>query len=109
MSGYQYYIDVAPRLEVPEVKFFTPSRRYGPNDLQMAQGITKWMADHGRGQYCDQFLGSLKKLASHRQLDKGKGIQTFIAVLIKPNGELDVTSYIGPEAWHENRLRSVRN
>ncbi|ROV92002.1 hypothetical protein VSDG_07630 [Cytospora chrysosperma] len=40
---------------------------------------------------------------AHRGLETAKGLQTFISCLFKPDGELDVTTYLGAEAYHPAR------
>lgn len=104
LSGYLYYFDIASKSSLPEIKLYTPIRRYGPDDRTLAQGITQWMASHGRSQYCASFQEMLEGLARHRRLEEGKGMQTYVSCLFKENGDLDVTSYIGPEAFDPNRL-----
>ena len=108
LSGYLYYFDIAPGAEMPDIKFYTPVRRYGRDDLALARGIMTWMQDHERGQYCESYLDMLQRLAQHRSLDAGKGLQTYVSCLFKKNGELDITSYIGPEAFDPARLNTVK-
>ncbi|KAL5341458.1 aromatic prenyltransferase [Aspergillus crustosus] len=90
LSGYLYYFDIAPGHDVPDIKLYMPVRRYGPDDRKLAEGTAKWMKDHGRGEYCERFMG---------MLEDGKGMQTYVSCLIKAGEELDVTTYIGPEAY----------
>ncbi|KAK3936140.1 tryptophan dimethylallyltransferase-domain-containing protein [Diplogelasinospora grovesii] len=110
LSGYLYYFDIAPGAAVPAIKFYTPVRRYGRDDLSLVKATTAWMERHGRGAYCERYLSMLQGLASHRRLDEGKGLQTYVSCLFKKGrdgvpGELDITSYIGPEAFDPARLR----
>ncbi|KAL3459594.1 aromatic prenyltransferase [Aspergillus heterothallicus] len=99
LSGYLYYFDIAPGPSVPGIKLYTPVRRYGPDDRALANGIMQWMQDHGRGEYCERYSKMLEDLTGHRKLEDGKGMQTYVSCLFKGNGELDITSYIGPEAY----------
>ncbi|KAE8356777.1 aromatic prenyltransferase [Aspergillus coremiiformis] len=112
LSGYLYYFDIKPGATLPAIKIYSPVRRYGPDDLSIAHGICSWMEAHGRGQYCQSYLSMLKNISQHRPLSQGKGIQTYVSCLFKKNGELDITSYIGPEAFVPARLvktaRAVR-
>ncbi len=108
LSGYLYYFDIAPGAVVPDIKFYTPVRRYGRDDLSLAKATTAWMEANGRGAYCDRYLSMLQSLAEHRRLDDGKGLQTYVSCLLMKNGELDITSYIGPEAFDPARLRGTK-
>ncbi|KAL4942701.1 hypothetical protein BDV06DRAFT_235235 [Aspergillus oleicola] len=98
LSGYLYYFDIAPGPAVPGIKLYTPVRRYGPDDRALAKGTTKWMETHGRGEYCQRYMTMLEDLTQHRNLEDGKGMQTYVSALFK-GGELDITTYIGPEAY----------
>lgn len=104
LSGYLYYFDIAPKNKLPEIKFYTPVRRYGRDDLALAKGTVAWMKSHGRGEYCDRYMDMLQGICQHRPLDKGKGLQTYVSCLFKKNGDLDITSYIGPEAFDPARM-----
>ncbi|KAI0199299.1 dimethylallyl tryptophan synthase GliD1 [Astrocystis sublimbata] len=106
LSGYLYYVDIAPGAAFPDVKLYSPVRRYGRDDWSLAQATVDWMNSHGRAGYGDRFLSMLQGLAPHRHLESGKGMQTYVSCLIKKDGELDITSYIGPEAFDPARLRA---
>ncbi|ROV98477.1 hypothetical protein VPNG_08538 [Cytospora leucostoma] len=108
LSGYLYYFDIAPGAALPSIKFYTPVRRYGQDDLSLARATVAWMKAHGRGEYCDRYLSMLQSLSQHRRLDEGKGLQTYVSCLIKKDGELDITSYIGPEAFDPARLNGSK-
>ncbi|TGJ87859.1 hypothetical protein E0Z10_g955 [Xylaria hypoxylon] len=79
ISEHLYHFDVAPGMELPEVKIFIPARYYSSNGLTQALGIT-------------------------RCLDEGNGLQTYVACLFKNNEELDITTYLGAEAFHPGRM-----
>ncbi|KAI0469319.1 dimethylallyl tryptophan synthase GliD1 [Xylaria cf. heliscus] len=108
LSGYLYYFDIAPGAAVPDIKFYTPVRRYGLDDESLAKGTVAWMKSHGRGAYCDRYLSMLQSLAQHRRLGEGKGMQTYVSCIFKKNNELDITSYIGPEAFDPARLGGAK-
>ncbi|KAI1083649.1 dimethylallyl tryptophan synthase GliD1, partial [Whalleya microplaca] len=108
LSGYLYYFDIAPGSALPDIKFYTPVRRYGRDDLSLAEATVGWMKAHGRGAYGERYLSMLRSLAQHRRLDEGKGLQTYVSCLFKKNGELDITSYLGLEAFDPARLRRAR-
>ncbi|KAF2017048.1 dimethylallyl tryptophan synthase GliD1 [Aaosphaeria arxii CBS 175.79] len=102
LRGYLYYFDIAPGKETPEVKIFVPTRYYGRDDLTLARSLTKWMEKNGRGAHCERYMSMLEGLAGHRDLKDGKGLQSYVSCLFK-KGELDVTTYLGAEAFHEGR------
>ena len=109
LSGYLYYFDVAPGNTLPEIKFFIPTRYYAHDDLSQARGITAWMETHGRGAFCQRYLRMMESLAEHRRLEDGNGLQTFVSCLFKKDGELDITTYLGAEAFHPGRLSRRRS
>ncbi|KAI1496176.1 dimethylallyl tryptophan synthase GliD1 [Biscogniauxia marginata] len=104
LSGYQYYFDIAPGAVLPDIKFYTTIRRYGSDDRSIARGIMGWMESHGRGAYTGSYLSMLEALASHRKLEHGTGLQAFISCLFTKDGELDITTYIGAEAFAPGRI-----
>ncbi|KFA53734.1 hypothetical protein S40293_01619 [Stachybotrys chartarum IBT 40293] len=108
ISGYIYYFDVAPSSKRPDVKIYIPTRHIGPDDLSVAQGLVGWLQAHGRGEYGDNYLNLLEGLAEHRRLDEGKGLQTYIGVMFKKNGDLDITSYLGAEAFDPARVGGAK-
>ena len=103
LSGVVYVFDVAPGKSLPDVTVFIPQRKHGRNDLQVARSLTRWMEAHGRGKYCDRFMRMLVKLAEHRHLEEGLGLQTFLSCRFESNGELEITSYLAPDAFHASR------
>ncbi|RYP12516.1 hypothetical protein DL765_007278 [Monosporascus sp. GIB2] len=108
LSGYVYYFDVAPSSTRPDVKLYIPTRHVGPDDLSIARALVAWLEQRGRAAYGQQYMNMLEGVAQHRRLDQGKGIQTYIGVLFKKNGELDITSYLGPEAFDPTRMAGAR-
>ncbi|KAH7038344.1 aromatic prenyltransferase [Microdochium trichocladiopsis] len=108
LHNYVYYFDIAPGRSLPDVKFYTPVRGYGPDDAALAEGLMGWMEKRGRGQYNAEYLGVLKQLNRHRQLHDGKGAHIFISCLITKDGELDITSYLGAEAVDPSKTAQAR-
>lgn len=103
LSGYLYYFDIAPRSTIPDIKFYIPIRRYGKDDLQVARGLTQWMESRGRGQFIKNYMRVLENLSTHRPLDGGIGLQTYISCAFQ-KGDLSITTYMSPEAYHPQRL-----
>ncbi|KAI1261846.1 aromatic prenyltransferase [Xylariaceae sp. FL1019] len=98
LHSYVYYFDIAPGRALPDVKFYTPVRGYGPDDATLATNLMGWMEQRGRGRYNDEYMGVLEQLNRHRNLHDGKGAHIYLSCLIKEDGELDITSYLGAEA-----------
>lgn len=107
LTGYFYYFDMAPTSLKADVKLYIPTRHVGPDDLTVAKNLVAWLEARGRGGYGQNYMNMLQGLAQHRRLDQGKGIQTYIGVMFKKNGELDITSYIGAEAFDPARTASA--
>lgn len=99
LPGYMCYFDIAPGASVPDIKFYIPTRRYGRNDRVVAEGINGWMKARGRGAHGQKFLDMLESVAEHRGLDAGC-LQTFVSCRFRKDGQLDVTTYFAPEAYH---------
>lgn len=94
LHSYVYYFDIAPGKSMPDIKFYTPVRGYGPNDRKLAGHLIDWMEERGRGKYAQEYLCVLEQMNKHRRLEDGKGAHIYI----KKDGELDITSYLGAEA-----------
>ena len=103
VESYMYYFDIAPRSPLPDIRFYLPTRRYGKDDLSIAQGLTKWMGDKGRGQYKEGYMRALEGLASHRTLEERVGLQTYISCGFQ-KGTLSMTSYMNPEIFDAQRV-----
>ncbi|KAL4938151.1 hypothetical protein BDV06DRAFT_61084 [Aspergillus oleicola] len=96
ISGYQYYFDIAPGAMLPNMKFYIPIRKTQMNDRTVANGLTKWMRSQGRGAFCDGYIRVLEGLAGGRDLSECHGLHTHVCLMLKENGEFDVTSYLAP-------------
>ncbi|KAI0145376.1 dimethylallyl tryptophan synthase GliD1 [Xylariaceae sp. FL1272] len=109
--GYPYYFDVAPGQDLPGVKWSLPVRNYSVGDLQVAKAFTGWMEKQGRGAYCKRYMSLLTRMAASQgtTLEESKGLQEFISVMLKPNGEMDVTTYFAALAFNECEARKTSN
>ncbi|KAF3759925.1 dimethylallyl tryptophan synthase GliD1 [Cryphonectria parasitica EP155] len=101
--GLIYYFDIQPDKPLPEVKLYVPVWRYASDDLSVARRTVEWMKERGRGSYADRFLGMLERLADHRALSDGSGLQASVSCVCNEGDELDVTTYLTPEAKHAKR------
>jgi len=107
LPGYPYYFDVAPGQDVPGVKWSLPVRNYDRDDLSVAKAFTAWMEKQGRGAYCKRYMALLARLAAEKgvRLEESRGLQQFISILLKPNGEIDVTTYFSAHAFYEQEQK----
>lgn len=103
LAGYIYYFDIAPGKSMPDIKFYIPTRHYAKDDLQVARGLTTWMKERGRGQYVENYMRVLDSICTHRKLEEGNGVHAFVSCAFQ-KGDVSVTSYVGPEAYHPARL-----
>lgn len=100
---FVYFFDIAPHNSEVDIKFYLPTRRYGPDDRQIATRLTKWMESRGRGAWCDRYLHMLERLAEHRGLENGKGLHSYISYQVGKGPEPDIKSYLTPETYHPAR------
>ncbi|KAF2799612.1 dimethylallyl tryptophan synthase GliD1 [Melanomma pulvis-pyrius CBS 109.77] len=103
-SGYLYYFDIRPGAKLPEIKFYTPVSRYGRDDLTLAKALVGWMEGKGRQAFGKKYLDMLESMADHRNVNDGKGLQTYVSCMFKKGGELDITTYISPQVFHPGRV-----
>lgn len=102
---FVYFFDIAPRHgSKPDVKFYLPTRRYGPDDLTISRRMVDWMKARGRGEYGDRYLAMMDAVAEHRGLENGKGLHSYISYQFGKNGVPDIKSYLTPETYHPARF-----
>ncbi|KAL2851089.1 tryptophan dimethylallyltransferase-domain-containing protein [Aspergillus pseudoustus] len=101
-SGCVYFFGIAPghANPAPAVKLYFPIRNHTRDDLAATQNLARWLHSRGRGQYGQAFLRALEAVAEYRRLDEGSGLLSFLSCQFRPDGELDLTSYFNPEAYH---------
>lgn len=102
---FTYYFDVAPHCgqAAPEVKFYLPTRSYGPDDRTIAHRLVDWMRARGRGEYGDRYLAMVEAIADHRDCGEGKGLHSYVTYQFGKKGVPDIKSYLCPEAFHPRR------
>ncbi|KKK24070.1 hypothetical protein ARAM_007741, partial [Aspergillus rambellii] len=103
LKGCVYFFDISPGKPLPAIKFYFPVRNHCRNDLVVTQNFTRWLDSRGRGQYGAAFLRALEAVADYRRLDEGIGLQSFVSCQFKSSGNLELTSYLNPEAFHSAR------
>lgn len=101
-SGILYHIDLQPGKPLPDVKCYIPVRHYARNDLEVANGLAKFLIARGRGSYVENFMVVLKNMVSYRPLDRARGAQTYITAAFAKDG-LSITSYFNPEVYHPDK------
>lgn len=101
---FVYFFDVAPATATVDIKFYLPTRTYGPDDLEIARRLSRWMDAQGRGKYCERYIRLMEAIAEHRGLAAGKGMHSYLSYQFGKNGgEPDIKSYFTPEAYHPQR------
>ncbi|KAL3443931.1 tryptophan dimethylallyltransferase-domain-containing protein [Aspergillus insuetus] len=109
-TGCVYFFDIAPGTgqSLPAIKLYFPIRNHGRNDLAATQNLMRWLDSRGRGQYGDAFLRALETVADYRRLDEGGELLSFLSCQFLADGELELTSYFNPEAYHSARVTHRR-
>ena len=108
--GYSYYFDVAPGQDLPGVEWSLPVRNYNLSDLMVARAFTAWMESQGRGAYCGRYMALLERLAASRglRLDQSRGLQEFVSVSLRADGEMEVTTHFSAHAFAEMEQEQER-
>ena len=88
---------------LPSAKLYVPIKHYARDDAAAAKGLAKFLEIQGEATYSDRFWDALQSISTHRDLDKGKGVQTYLSAQVRSDGGLALTSYLGPEIYHGNR------
>ena len=101
-AGIMYNIDIKPGTAMPEPKVYIPLKHYSRNDLNAAQGLSRFLKDQGRSGYTEGYMNLLAAMSTHRPLDSGRDIQTYLGCAFK-NGTVDTSNYLSPSIFHEKR------
>ena len=102
-AGVLYYFDIRPRNTSPEPKVYIPVRHYGHSDRDVLKGLEQFLREEGlESRYIDGYRRLLETLATHRTLDSGCGLQSYISAALTEQS-LSLTSYIAPELYHPRR------
>ncbi|MCJ1247388.1 hypothetical protein MMC30_004602 [Trapelia coarctata] len=105
-SGILYNIDIKPGNTMPEPKVYIPTKHYSRDDLDAAHGLTRFLNEQGRGSYTENFMQVLEGMTTHRPLNNGSDLQTYIGCAFK-KGSLDTSSYLSPAVYHPDRWREA--
>ncbi|KAI9370620.1 tryptophan dimethylallyltransferase-domain-containing protein [Aspergillus egyptiacus] len=108
LRGCVYFFDIAPGKTLPEVKLYFPVRYHCRNDLCAIRSLIRWLDSRGRGEYGPAFLRALEAVADYRRLHEGCGLLSFVGCQFTSDGELELTSYFNPEAFHSARVTARR-
>ena len=108
--GYSYSFHIAPGQDLPSVELSLPVRNYNRDDLNVARAFTAWMERQGRGSYCRRYMALVERLAATRgvRLAESRGLQEFVSVQLKANGEMDVTTHFSARAFAEMEQEKER-
>ena len=102
-AGTCFYFDVGPQSTVPDVKAYIPVRHYACSDRQVALGLTRFLAKHGRAGYARKYMQTVESLAvKPGAVDAATGVQTYISCAYK-SGYVCMTSYLSPQVYHAAR------
>lgn len=108
LKGCVYFFDIAPGRNLPAIKVYFPVRNHCRNDLAVTQNLNRWLESRGRGQYGAAFGRALETIADYRRLEDSGGLLSFLSCQFMEDGELDLTSYFNPQAFHSGRLTHRR-
>jgi DMATS type aromatic prenyltransferase len=98
-AGLLFYFDVAPMSQLPDVKVYIPVRHYSPGDDVAACGLVRYLKSQSQGAYAQQYLETLKALATKEDKSTSNGLQTYISCAYRKNA-LVITSYLNPQCYH---------
>ncbi|CAF9943402.1 MAG: hypothetical protein ALECFALPRED_000295 [Alectoria fallacina] len=90
---------------LPSAKLYIPVKHYAKDDAAGATGLVTFLQMQGEASYSKSFWKVLESIATHRSLDEGKGVQTYLSAQTRSDGGLSLTSYLGPEIYHSARWR----
>ena len=103
-SGILYNLDIKPGNAMPETKIYIPAKHYSANDLEAARGVTGYLSQQGKGGFADGYMQTLRAMTTHRRLDEGSDLQTYIGVAFRKGG-LELSNYLSPAIHHAARWR----
>ncbi|KAF8157256.1 tryptophan dimethylallyltransferase-domain-containing protein [Crassisporium funariophilum] len=95
--GFLIYYEMTLQNPIPFPKVYIPVRQYCRSDAQIADavsGFLKSMDIKIDGHYTEE----IRRLFSHRQLETGTGIHTYIACCSRPSGP-QISLYLSPEVF----------
>ena len=98
-AGMMYNYNIKAGNALPEVKLYINTRHYGRNDLDIAQGLTVFMQEYGRGDFTPNYRRAVDVFCTYRSLDRECGVQTYISCAVQ-NDSLSLTSYLSPQVYH---------
>jgi DMATS type aromatic prenyltransferase len=85
--------------QLPDVKVYIPVRHYSPGDDVAARGLVRYLKSQSQGAYAQQYLETLKALATKEDKSTSNGLQTYISCAYRKNA-LVITSYLNPQCYH---------
>ena len=101
-GGVLYNFDIKPNNTRPEAKLYIPAKHYGTNDLAVAKGLATYLEGQGRGRFVANYMRALEGLCTHRSLESGRGMQTYIGCGLERKS-LSLTTCLAPEIYHPAR------
>ena len=89
---------------MPETKMYIPVKHYSRNDREAAAGLTAYLRLQGKGEFVEGYLRTLGAMTTHRALEDGRDLQTYLGVAFRRGG-LELSNYLSPAVFHEGRWR----
>ncbi|KAG7006649.1 4-O-dimethylallyl-L-tyrosine synthase [Physcia stellaris] len=102
-AGILYYFEFKPGAKLPSVKVYIPVKHYGINDLEVAKGLSKFLAGRGNRFADCGYVEAMQQIFDHRELQAGSGLQTYVTAAIAGSA-LTVTAYVNPEIYKYRRF-----
>ena len=103
-SFFCFYAKASQAL--PSPKLYIPIKHYARSDFAAAKGLEAFLRTQDEASYTQRFWEVLKTIATHRCLDEGNGVQTYLSAQVRLDGSLSLTSYLGPEIYHKARWKA---
>lgn len=105
-AGMLYYLEVKPGSSTT-IKVYLPVKHYGINDRQAAHGLVSFLERRrGEDPVFENFLRALNNICTHRRLEDGLGLQTYISCCVK-DSSIEITSYLSPEIYCKDRMTGI--
>ena len=120
-AGLLYYFDCAPSQSIPRPKIYLPVKHYAASDESAWRALREWLRKERGAKYLAEWgtrfehligrmgvsCGGDEEAWSESSDRKGQGregesarrVQTYVSVGFEENGELNVTSYLGPGVY----------
>ena len=104
-GGMMYNYDIKANNAMPEPKLYINTRHYGRNDLEIVQGLAKFMKIHDRAEFVSNYRRAIEGFCTYRALEQECGLQTYVSCALQ-NDSVFLTSYLSPQVYHRLGFQS---